>query len=144
MLVVNLPKIALENLSPKAIQNLPPSCAIISIGEEHTQEKPKLDHLSHLPILRLEFTDIEKEVILEKETYSPMRESDAKAIITFVENHKNAKLLLVHCHAGISRSASIAKAIHQLYGASLPKDFEALSHPKNYMVEKLRAAFQTR
>lgn len=40
----------------------------------------------------------------------------AAAIAAFVQTHRHATLMLLHCHAGVSRSRSVAAALCEAYG----------------------------
>jgi len=73
-------------------------------------------------ILRLEFDDITE----PEEPYVLFSEQQARDIIEFVEFCSDEKLegILVHCFAGISRSAAVAKWISDKYDLSFPKDYD--------------------
>jgi predicted protein tyrosine phosphatase len=67
-------------------------------------------------VLRMEFHDIEKEV--PDEPYDLFSEGQAREIVQFVQNAhtSGATGILVHCRAGISRSAAVAKWIAEQHG----------------------------
>ena len=84
--------------------------AVISISTP--DEKYNLNIYSSLynrikRILRLKFDDVDRGSLA-------MTEEDAAAIAKFV-NENTDKLIIVHCDAGISRSAGIAAAILKHY-----------------------------
>jgi predicted protein tyrosine phosphatase len=63
-------------------------------------------------ILRMEFHDIDE----PQEPYNLFTENQAMEIILFVDAHAgDSKGILVHCRAGISRSAAVAKWIAERY-----------------------------
>ncbi len=76
-------------------------------------------------VLRLEFHDIEQEV--PGEPYDLFSEDQARQIIEFVQNARSSGVtgVLVHCRAGISRSAAVAKWIAGKYGLPFPEDYDS-------------------
>ena len=63
-------------------------------------------------VLRLSFHDILPSTPDVDSAYILMRDEDAKAIVDFVRNvAPNVDGIIVHCKAGISRSAAVAKWI---------------------------------
>jgi len=70
-------------------------------------------------VLKLEFDDIDT----PEEPYILFSDSQANRIIDFVEEVRashEVEGILVHCQAGISRSAAVAKWIAEKYGLSFP------------------------
>lgn len=80
-------------------------CVIISINE-HYSEFPVFAFNNKIQdILTLFFDDKEDEV-------NGMNKNQAKAVVNFVNKWKEkVNLIIVHCGAGISRSAGVAAAI---------------------------------
>jgi len=72
-------------------------------------------------ILRIGFDDIQH----EEYGYVICEAFHARAIIEFVERCSNEKVegILVHCYAGISRSAAVAKWISEQHGLTFPADY---------------------
>lgn len=72
-------------------------------------------------ILRLEFHDIDR----HEEPYVLFSEQQARDIISFVSRCQagEAKGIVVHCKAGISRSAAVAKWIADRYGLTFPEGY---------------------
>jgi predicted protein tyrosine phosphatase len=68
-------------------------------------------------ILRLQFHDIEQAIkTLDGKVFFPMTESDSWKVASFMKNNnKNMDILIVHCEAGISRSAGVAAAISKFF-----------------------------
>lgn len=65
-------------------------------------------------ILRLSFHDLDKGEI-DNPKYILFNEDDAKKILEFVKKH-DVSLCIVHCEAGISRSAGVAAALTVIDG----------------------------
>ncbi|MDE1941767.1 MAG: dual specificity protein phosphatase family protein [Betaproteobacteria bacterium] len=71
-------------------------------------------------ILRLEFHDIDG----PQEPYDLFSDDQAREIIRFVNAHApSVRGILVHCKAGISRSAAVAKWIAESYGLPFPVEY---------------------
>jgi predicted protein tyrosine phosphatase len=94
--------------------------AVISITDVGTDDA-RLQHGWH-DILRLGFDDIDHHV----DGYVMCGEFHARAIIEFVTRCNDEKVegILVHCYAGISRSAAVAKWIAERHGLSFPADYD--------------------
>lgn len=118
-----LPVLAIEQMALGAdpLPNLP--FAIISIMTSPTQavSLPKSDRL--LGTLRLNFPDFEKPVKgWEKaELFSPKM---ANQVWDFIETVPAPEILLIHCEAGISRSAAVGAAIAKVIGQDFDAYFE--------------------
>jgi predicted protein tyrosine phosphatase len=66
---------------------------------------------AYLGVLRLSFHDVER-ILDGYPEVIPFTENDAESIINFIDNYKNdIELVVVHCEAGISRSAGVAAAL---------------------------------
>lgn len=101
--------------------------AIIEImGEQDFMFFPFYFKHEHHNVLRLTFDDVDERLDVklfgepqdngrEYIPVVPMSEDQAKLIIKFVEANENAKAFFVHCAAGISRSAAVAKWIDQKF-----------------------------
>lgn len=93
--------------------------AVISIQDTHTQgfgfEFTENEFCEG--VLTLYFDDIVKEVkgaVMFDETM-------AERIIAFVQEHKDADTLLIHCYGGLSRSLAIGTFLSEITGLSVPK-----------------------
>lgn len=86
--------------------------ALISIGEPAASEgDPNIQDGWH-DVLRLSFHDILPSTPDPDGAYNLMRDEDAKAIVDFVRQvAPSVDGIIVHCRAGISRSAAVAKWI---------------------------------
>lgn len=99
------------------------SMAMISITEPFTAFGiAKLKDGWH-SVLRLEFHDIEIPVF--DAPYVMMTMEDAHAIIDFVHQvSPNVESIVVHCRAGISRSAAVSKWIAETYQLPFDHDYQ--------------------
>ena len=96
--------------------------AVISITDINFADAPLQP--GWLDVLRLKFDDISD---ISHDGYVRMGDLQARAIIQFVRRmHDDTRIegILVHCWAGVSRSAAVAKWISESYDLSFPKDYE--------------------
>ena len=101
-------------------QNLPEGAIFISIYG--LDEKPA-DLKVTCPVLYLQFDDIEQSeehchnnvhrAELIKEKLKPFNKDMARDIFDFVNAHKPSTII-VHCHAGVCRSAAVAAALSKI------------------------------
>lgn len=89
------------------------SMAIISITQPN---EPDVNFSSAMisgdKILRLQFNDVDR----QGETYKVFTVNDAKNILKFVDKYiRSVDFFIVHCHAGVSRSAGVAAALSKIY-----------------------------
>lgn len=104
----------LADSPPKEIQGLP----IISINDPESILS-KLEHFTDR--IYLQFHDIDRDVPNYNGTGKDLKtitDKQAKEIVDFCEKHKSNSII-VHCEAGISRSAAVALFINQSYGHRL-------------------------
>ena len=91
---------------------LDPSFAVISINSPATETNIQgTDKILHLEFLDLEEKDVDEEMILEGIAFN---DRHAKLIIDFVnmiQKDESVNTLIVHCFAGVSRSAAVSLAI---------------------------------
>lgn len=89
---------------------------IISITEgEHRAAFP----IEHKAVLRLSFHDVDGYL---GDQYTQFSAHDANRILDFIGNVEEDEVLIVHCQAGISRSAAVAKFLIQHKDYQLAKD----------------------
>lgn len=83
--------------------------AIVSITcLDDSLPKFNMNNENILGILELHFNDIERQY----KDYQIPKKEDFKELKQFIDNHKNiVDEIVVHCHAGISRSSATASAI---------------------------------
>jgi len=120
----------------KKIKYLSTQAALISINipEEPLHELQIDRKSSH--VLTVSFYDITGKMTVAGDTIMPMDGETAKNIVEFIHNYSK-KNFIVHCAAGISRSAAVCMFIHLIYGHKLKENFWQLSHPNPYVLGKL-------
>jgi predicted protein tyrosine phosphatase len=98
-----------------------PDWAVISLSEWGAEPAKLKDGWQ--AILRMEFHDIEEPV--PDEPFDLFTPDQARQIVRFVQdaNTSGATGVLVHCRAGISRSAAVAKWIAGKYGLRFPESY---------------------
>lgn len=84
-------------------------------------------------VLRIQFSDIdglrwgltEKQTAEIASTETLFSDDMARQVVAFVRKHWHAKRIIVHCEAGVSRSAGVALALHEiLTDAPVPSPLE--------------------
>lgn len=121
-----MPRVKAEQISPKTSE------AMISISVP--DDPAKLNSgWSRTRLLRLQFHDADTEGNVTLMPHQQINdhgkavlfnEQDARNVIEFAEENKNrVQTIYVHCDAGISRSAAIAKFIAQLYKLPFPESY---------------------
>ena len=108
--------------------------AVISIIEP---EEAKVDFSKAIipehRILRLQFDDIDRPV----GTHTLFTIKDAKKVLEFIQKHiGSVDFFLVHCHAGISRSAGVAAALSKIYNKDDSHIFTCGKYLPNMFVYK--------
>ena len=107
---------------------------LVSITSPYIRgSKPaKLDKDSWTDVLRLEFHDIDPEKLdrdkrVKKERIKRVYFDDKMAIkvLEFLKKHQDGIVTeaVVHCEAGISRSAAVSKFIAQIYNLQFPQKY---------------------
>lgn len=109
--ILILPRSSIEQF-----QNLKP-WACISIGENRQMDFPfKLSMKNCLQFLRIEFSDSEVDCKFHNYKLPVFNNQHAHDISNAINPIWNViEVLVVHCHAGISRSAAIGKAFAEYY-----------------------------
>lgn len=102
-----------------------PNFAVISMGEPDAKEgDPQIQDGWH-DVLRLSFHDITPDTLDIENSYTLMNEEDAQKIVKFVrEVAPNVDGIIVHCRAGISRSAAVAKWICDEYNIPFNANYD--------------------
>lgn len=115
------------------IKYLPDNTVLISINEVDDELwRLHLDRLSS-KVLTVRFPDITAKLEYKGNLLLPISVETALKIINFV-NINQDKNFIIHCAAGISRSAAVALFINREYGHELKPDFWRLCHPNPYVL----------
>ena len=121
-----------------------PKYAIVSIQEYSKGYGRGLQFIKGgncVAALNIEFSDITPEMGLDIEKL--MTKEDAKTIHDFVESlPEETQLLIIHCHAGVSRSAAVAAAIELSRGGDIKQYFESEIYlPNRYVYYNMLEAY---
>jgi predicted protein tyrosine phosphatase len=118
------------------IKYLPNNTVLISINEEDMDLYPlKIDRLDKR-VLTVKFSDIAMVREIKGLTYHPIDGDTSLRILDFI-NKNEGKDFIVHCAAGISRSAAIALYLNLFHGYELKKRFWQTSKPNKYVIGSL-------
>ena len=105
-------KVYSRNKAKKESYKLDKPTIIISITDPDKNLNTFANNPNIIAICRLQFDDTDPDIKLKYEVL--MAPKDASKIKDFVEAYKDkAELLIVHCEAGISRSAGVMAAIQK-------------------------------
>ena len=115
------------------------SYAVISIQDTHTQGFgfEFTESKTCEGVLTLYFDDVIRPV----EGLVCFSDADAEEILDFVEAHRSAETLLVHCYGGESRSRAVAAAVVKLLGGDNSGYFRT-GHPNELVFGMLNSALQ--
>lgn len=113
--------------------------AIISISEPDCSDgEAKLLEGWHA-IHRVAFHDIERQLL----EYQLITTTDAESIVKFVQAHaENVEGIIVHCRAGISRSAAVAKWIAHTYHLPFDHDYARFNRYVYNLLISIQAKYQ--
>lgn len=96
--------------------------AFISILD--TEDSLPVFHQEHANLLQLRFDDVEEDievpVIGTGKTLAirAMTQDQAGAIVRFVAAHRDKKIFVVHCTAGVSRSGAVGHFVNEFLGGN--------------------------
>lgn len=106
-------------LSRQAFEEYNPSEPFIAISITDPNSKKVNPINPPQAMLSLEFYDLDKDTEVFPYSQFMFTEKDACSILNFVEAFKEeTDLIVVHCEAGISRSAGVAGALSKIYNKS--------------------------
>lgn len=117
-----------EKYCPEEKDNM----AIISITGTHDEDA--ILHPNFKKILRLKFDDIDQEILDDprnRRIYKGINDTQTKEIISFIDQLLEDSVkwhVLVHCHAGISRSAAVCKYISDRAKLYFPEEYRIYNH----------------
>lgn len=114
-----------------------PKWAVISVSEPDSAFGQAKLMQGWYSILRVSFHDVDPHRYEYEEPYEVMDADDAAAIVAFVESvAPHVDGVLVHCKAGISRSAAVAKWIAKRYGLTFNHQYSQYNqHVYQMLVE---------
>ena len=125
-------KVKFISLAFAQIEKVPQN--IISIGD---RGEPYNFSCEHKRILRLEFDDVTQHI---DNSYHLFDYSHARKILEFVRDCGNEDIL-IHCHAGVSRSAAVAKFLNDHRGYFLDLSYPSLNTTSGFNSEVYRILF---
>lgn len=105
-----------------------PDWAIISIADGfHSLGDPKIKP-GWADILRVKFDDV-NQIKTDAEEYLILMEHEhAQQIVEFVRKNAHMEGILVHCLAGVSRSAAVVKWISKEFNLPFDKNYDKCNH----------------
>ena len=117
------------------------SYAVISIQDTHTEGFgfEFTESRSCRGVLTLYFDDVARPV----EGLTCFSEADAEEILDFVQAHRAAETLLIHCYAGESRSRAVAAFAVKLLGGDNSEYFRT-GLPNELVYETLERVWKSR
>lgn len=127
-------------LDALTIAELKDDQALVSICDEGANDKFLIPD-DHERLIRLRFGDCTEDIVAWRGfEYRGITDSQAKELYKFCKKHKE-KNFIVHCTAGVSRSAAICLFLNLCYNHKLKDHFFLTSHPNSRVVYKLLQAY---
>ncbi len=103
-------------------------CAVISITEPSSFLGFADLREGWFEVLRMEFDDVDPETCFDQSNKF-LSTHQARVIAAFVDSvAPNVSLIMVHCKAGVSRSAAVAKWIAERYGLPFDHTYKYYNH----------------
>ena len=120
----------------KEIKQIEDNTAYISINSTVTPLEELNISREHPKVLTVRFDDVVINLKHCDVNYKVINNLTAKLIVEFIERNRSNNFI-VHCMAGVSRSAAVCMFINYVYGHKLKDDFWILSHPNVFVLGKL-------
>lgn len=108
------------------IEVLPKNTVLISVNQEHGDLFDLKLNRTDPRVLTLRFNDITASIKDSEPPLVPITQEQTLKLLNFINLYKDANFL-IHCAAGVSRSAAIALYIHLNHGHKLKEDFWKIS-----------------
>lgn len=120
----------------KEIKYLPNNTVLISINEPWCAPYPLQVDRNSSKVLTVSFPDCTNKIEMLNTFYYPIDSDICLKILDFI-NLNLGKNIIVHCAAGVSRSAAICLYLHLFHNYELKPHFWSLSKPNPYVLGKL-------
>lgn len=124
----------------KSIAQLNLHEALISINEPNESPYPLQIYRGSESVITLHVKDNPNPKTIEEQD-RVINDEQAKLLVRFIGIHRH-KDFIVHCAAGVSRSAAVALFINIIYGHELKDNFFSTSIPNRYVLQKLLEIYQ--
>ncbi len=133
------------NFHPNAENPQKTTHAFISIYDNDGGEKPRICKVLWHSGIFVQFDDVEKYIKeqtignYKKPAIIPISKDQAKEIVNYIQYLQelpDSLKLIIHCYAGISRSAAVGKFINDYYKMRLPQ-YERLSLYNKFVYRQL-------
>ena len=126
-------------MEARDMKYLPTNSVMISINQPDTPLFDLQINRNNGRVLTLQFNDVTAKMEIHGQSYYPITDRDAVEILDFIDKHRG-KDFIVHCAAGISRSAAVCLYLNVMEGYELKKNFWQTSRPNPYVMGKLMIA----
>ena len=117
-----------------SITEIPENTAIISINEEHSEPYPL--KVGGPLVFRTQFTDCYLPFEHKQKQYRPVNPATVRELLNFIVSNPG-KNFIIHCQAGVSRSAAVALFLHPAFNYDLTENFWQTSEPNSYVLGAL-------
>jgi predicted protein tyrosine phosphatase len=119
------------------IKELPINTVLISINEEDRDLYPLQIDRKDNRVLTLVFSDVTSKYVLPNgKEFFPISVESTLKLLDFINLNKE-KNFIVHCAAGVSRSAAVCFYLNLVYGHELKENFWKDCRPNKFVVGQL-------
>ena len=125
----------------------PGKFVVVSITDPGSRNADIVSRPGLQSVLRLKFDDIECD---RGPNYKTISKTQAKSIVRYIsDNHPDVDMIVVHCEAGISRSAAVAAVMSELLEghdsfSEVRDNFgDLLYFPNKLVMSRLREAWES-